>query len=364
MNSNAVFRLLHPDRKIDKPMPKKIEKILIIRFSSLGDVILTTPVIGVLKTKFPQSRIFFLTKAQYGDILRNDPRIFSLIEFDPRGRHKGISGFFKLIEKLRTYDFDLLVDLHANLRSFFVRHPTKSKIKLKYNKRWLSRFLMVHCKFLKIKAIHTVDSYMKVLKKMQINTPEKNPLIFLSRDDEESSRLFLLEQKVEKDDIVVGVHPGARWQTKRWDEGKFKQVCQDLIGRDNCKIMLLGDAGDEKLVEKIKQDLPNEKVINAVGLPLGRFMSLIRRCDCLIINDSGPMHIASALQVPVVAIFGPTHPKLGFSPVGSKNMVLCANVKCSPCSLHGEKRCSKKSRFCMDLIGPEMVVEVVEGLLD
>ena len=364
MNSNAVFRLLHPDRKIDKPMPKKIEKMLIIRFSSLGDVILTTPVIGVLKTKFPQSRIFFLTKAQYGDILRNDPRIFSLMEFDPRGRHKGFSGFMSLVSELRSYDFDLLVDLHANLRSFFVRHPTKSKIKLKYNKRWLSRFLMVHCKFLKTKAIHTADSYLRVLKKMQMNISEKNPSIFLSQDDVEFSDHFLLEQKVKKDDIIVGVHPGARWETKRWDEGKFEQACQALIDRDNCKIMLLGDAGDEELIENISKDIPNAKLIKAVGLPTGRFMSLIKQCNCLVTNDSGPMHIASALQVPVMAIFGPTHPRLGFSPVGSKNMVLCANVKCSPCSLHGEKRCSKKSRFCMDLIGPEMVVEAVEGLLD
>jgi len=344
-------------------MQKKIEKILIVRFSSLGDIILTTPVIGALKTKFPQSRIFFLTKAQYGDMLRADPRILSLIEFDPTGKHKGVSGFVKLIEKLRTYDFDLLIDLHANLRSFFIRHLTKSKIKLKYNKRWLSRFLMVRFKFLKTKTIRTVDSYLKVLKNMQINAPEKNPLLFLSQDDVEFSKHFLLEQKVEKDDIVMGVHPGARWQTKRWDEGKFEQVCQVLIDRFNCKIMLLGDVEDKKLIEKIKKNLPDTKLIKAVGLPLGKLMSLIKRCDCFITNDSGPMHIASALQVPVVAIFGPTHPRLGFAPVGSKNEVLCANVRCSPCSLHGEKRCKKKSRYCMDLIQPEMMVEAVEKLL-
>lgn len=344
-------------------MKKGIDKILVIRFSSLGDIVLTTPVIGALKTKFPHSRIFFLTKAQYGDILRNDPRIFSLIEFDPRGKHKGIAGFLKLIEKLRNYDFDLLIDLHANLRSFFVRHLTKSKIKLKYNKRGLSRFLMVHFKFLKTRAVHTVDSYLGVLTKFQINIPNKNPLLFLNPEDAEFSDKFLLGQKVEKDDIVVGVHPGARWETKRWDEDKFKRVCQDLIDRLNCKIMLLGDAGDEELIENISKEISDARVIDAVGLPTGRFMSLIKRCDCLITNDSGPMHIARALQVPVVAIFGPTHPRLGFATVGSKNVVLCANVECSPCSLHGEKKCRKKSRFCMDLIDPEMVVEAVGKLL-
>ncbi|MCK4224037.1 MAG: glycosyltransferase family 9 protein [candidate division Zixibacteria bacterium] len=345
-------------------MQKNIEKILVLRFSSLGDIVLTTPVIGALRTKFPQSRIFFLTKAQYGDLLRADPRIFSLIEFDPAGKHKRVSGFLRLIEELRTYDFDLLIDLHANLRSFFIRHLVKSKIKLKYNKRWLSRFLTVHCKFLKTKPIHTVDSYLKVLKKMQINISEKSPLIFLNQEDVESSGHFLLEQRVKKDDIVVGVHPGARWETKRWDEKKFKQVCQALIDRFACKIMLLGGAGDEELIENMSKDVPNAKLIKAVGLPTGKFMSLIKQCDCLITNDSGPMHIAQALKVPVVVIFGPTHPRLGFAPVGSKNVVLCANVKCSPCSLHGEEKCRMKSRFCMDLIEPEMVVEAVEKLLE
>jgi len=355
-------------------MQNKIKKILIVRFSSLGDVILTTPVIGALKSQFPQSRIFFLTKAQYGDVLRADPRIFSLIEFDPMQKNKGFSGFMRLVSELRSQDFDLLVDLHANLRSFFVRHLTKSKIKLKYNKHRLSRFLMVHLKFLKTKAIQTVDSYLEILKRIKIYAPEKNPLIFSSQDNVESSDHFLLEQKVKKDDIVVGVHPGARWETKRWDEEKFAQVCQILIEGHNCKILLLGDAEDDELVENISKGVhelveniskgvPKPRVIQVLGLPTGRILSLIKRCDCLVTNDSGPMHIAQALQVPVVAIFGPTHPKLGFAPLGSKNVVLCANVKCSPCSLHGEKRCSKKSRFCMDLIEPKMVVEAVEKLL-
>jgi heptosyltransferase-2 len=105
-------------------------------------------------------------------------------------------------------------------------------------------------------------------------------------------------------------------------------------------------------------------LIKAIGWSLGRFISLLKRCDCLVTNDSGPLHVAQALQVPVVAIFGPTHPKLGFAPLGSKNVVLCAQIKCSPCSLHGERKCHKKSRLCMDLIQPETVVEVVESLLE
>jgi ADP-heptose:LPS heptosyltransferase len=227
-------------------MSKEFKKILVIRFSSLGDVVLATPVIEALKSIFPQSQIFFLTKTQYGDVLRNDPRIFTLLEFDPHGKHKGFSGFSRLVSDLRSYDFDLLVDLHANWRSFLIGHLIKSKIKLKYNKRLLSRFMMVYFKSLKIKPIHTIDSYLEVLKKIQIHAPNKTPMIFLNQDDVAFVKHFLLEEKVKKDDIVVGVHPGARWETKRWDEEKFKQVCQTLIRKLECRIILFGDTGDEQ----------------------------------------------------------------------------------------------------------------------
>jgi len=344
-------------------MPKEIKNILIIRLSSLGDVILTTPVIAALKARFPDSELFFLTKARYADRLRNDPRISSLVEFDPVERHKGVSGLMRLISQLRSYRFDLLIDLHANLRSFLLRHLVGSRVKLRYRKRWLRRWSMVHLKFLKAKPLRTLDSYLEPLQRLGVEASEQNPLIFVSRDDLEFSNHFLLERQVGKDDIVVGVHPGAKWETKRWDTERFARVCRSLAEKPGYRIMLLGDAEEAKLVEQVGSNVPADRIVRAVGLPLGRVMSLIRRCDCLITNDSGPMHIASALQVPVVAIFGPTHPKLGFAPVGSPSTVLCADVKCSPCSLHGEKRCSKKSRFCMDLIEPEMVMEAVENLL-
>ena len=345
-------------------MQKEVKQILVVRFSSLGDVVLTTPVLGALKAKFPRCRIFFLTKAQYADLVRDDPRISHLIEFYPERQHKGLTGFMNLISQLRRYEFDLLIDLHANLRSFLVRRLVKSKTKLKYDKRWLFRFLMVHLKFLKTEDVHTVESYLEALRKIPVEVDDKNPTVFLGQDDVKFAEHFLLERNVEKDDIVVGVHPGARWKTKRWDEARFAQACRTLIDRFKCKVLLFGDSGEERLVEDIEKELPKAKALKAVGLSLGALMALIQRCACLVTNDSGPMHIASALSVPVVAIFGPTHPRLGFAPLGSRSVVLCADVDCSPCSLHGGKRCWKKSKLCMDLIQPEMAVEAVEKVLE
>lgn len=304
-----------------------------------------------------------MTKVQYQDLLKNDPNIFPLLKFDPFEKHKGISGFLKLVDELKALNFDLVVDLHANLRSFLIRHLLKTKTKIKYDKRRLARFLLVHFKFLRIKSIHTVDLYLEALKKIRINSSEKDPRIFLDQEGENFLRDFMMDKKIEKDDIIVGIHPGARWETKRWNEEKFGKVCQILNQTPKINVILFGDQKDQEVIERISPNLEDQRVFQAINLPLSKLMSLIARCDCFVTNDSGPMHIASALGVPVVAIFGPTHPKLGFSPQGSANIVLTANVKCSPCSLHGEKRCHKKSRYCMDLIQPEMVTDAVEKLL-
>lgn len=344
-------------------MNGKVDKILIIRLSSLGDIVLTTPVIAALKVEFPESKIYFLTKARYSDLLKADPRIFAVVEFDPEGKHKGVKGFLKLISELRSHDFDLLVDLHGNIRSFFVRHLVPCRKRLKYPKKWMVRFLMVHCKFIQTKPIHTVDSYLEILSRLQIKIEKKNPRIFPDHHDTKFAGNFLLEHGVKKDDILLGVHPGARWDTKRWDHEKFTQVCRILIDGLNAKVVLMGEDREEEIIRKIKSSLPAMKVIPSVGLTLGELAALIARCDCIISNDSGPMHLASALGVPVVAIFGPTHPKLGFAPLGPASVTLCADVECSPCSLHGKKKCSKESRTCMDLIKPEMVINTVEQLI-
>lgn len=344
-------------------MRKEIEKILIVRFSSLGDIILTTPVLETLRAKFPRSQIHFLTKTRYADLLVHDPRIHTLIEFDPQGNHKGFKGFKRLSRELNSNDFDLLIDLHSNLRSFFLRRLVKSNTKIKYRKRWFSRFLMIHFKFLKTKPVNTLESYLGAFKKLRIDPEKKAPTLFVGQNDIDFSDKFMLEAGIKKDDIVIGVHPGARWETKRWDEEKFERVCRNLIQKENIRIILFGDSDDKELIQRITEKLPNSKVVRAIGLPLSRLMSLIRSCDCLITNDSGPMHLAEGFKVPVVAIFGPTHPKLGFAPTGSENVILCADVKCSPCSLHGEKKCRKKTRLCMDLITPDMVVEAMESLL-
>jgi len=344
-------------------MPKA-KNILVMRFSSFGDIILTFPLIYALKNEFPNSKIFFLTKKKYNTLLFGNPFVDSVVEFDQDGKHKSLSGFLGLIKELNTYNFDLLIDLHSNLRSHLIGKLANSKRKLKYKKRWLSRFSMVRFKFLKAKSVHTVDSYLDVLKKIDAEMVNRLPRFLLTEEDKDFASDFLRNNGFQESDILLGMAPGARWETKIWGKKNFSEVGKKLLEKGRSKVVLVGDENDEDDLLWIGSELEEKKVIYALDLPFNRLAGVIQRCKVFITNDSGPMHLSSALGVPTIAIFGPTHPQLGFSPLGLMDKVLTVNEWCSPCSLHGEKKCFREKRYCMDRITPEKVNDLAEDILN
>jgi len=349
---------------------KEIKKILIIRLSSMGDIILTFPVIETLKDNFPNSEIFYLTKNKYKDLLKSHLQIDTIIELHSEGKHKNVFGFLGLIKELNQHNFDLIIDLHSNLRSFFIRRWVRGGIKIKYNKRSIQRFLMVHFKFLKIKSKHTVDLYLDILKRLKskvspsgwIDAWNRIPKYYLEEKDDIFAQQFLKE-KGWKDEILVGMAPGARWETKIWDKEKFAETGKILKEKFSAMILLCGDENDRERIELIRNFIGKDRNIDTVNLPLDHLAGLIHRCKVFISNDSGLMHLASSLGIPTIAIFGPTHPKLGFSPLGLMDKVLTSNEKCSPCSPHSERKCYKDKRYCMDKILVLDVVEIVERLM-
>jgi heptosyltransferase-2 len=338
-------------------MTKDIKKILIIRLSSLGDIVLTTPVIKALKNKFPQAEVYFLTKSKYSLLLKNNPHLSGIMELS----QKGLAGFWSTLHRIRNSNFDLVIDLHSNLRSFFLRNFSKAKRKVKYNKRRWQRLLMVYFKKIKVSSQHTVDSYLDCLKDLDIHTLDRMPELYLDEKSEKFAEQFLVG--LPRDEILIGVVPGARWESKRWGEENFGQAIKMLNDRVEVNFLLFGNRDDQDVIKKLKSLAGDINFIEAIGLPFPQVSALISRCRTILTNDSGLMHIAVALKVPVVAIFGPTHPQLGFSPLGEKNIILCANVECSPCTLHGKRKCYQKTKICMERISPEMVVDKVLEIL-
>ena len=332
-------------------------KILVIRFSSLGDIILTTPVLDALKENYRNSEICFLTRQRYQGLLEADPRISSVIYFQPEDRDRGIAGLFRLTKLLNQEKFDLIVDLHSNFRSFFIRNLVRAQKKVRYDKKLLSRLQMIYFKKWKTNSVSTVESYLNSLKKVDIISQHKIPKLFVKSEDRLWAERFLSEVRFKREELLIGIAPGARWEMKKWGKDKFSFLAKSLNQDLPAKILLVGDENDQNLIEDIKDYTGEDRAIPAVNLSLNKLLPLIEKCELFISNDSGPMHLASALGVPAIGIFGPTSPSLGFTPSGLKDKIFWKGVECSPCSLHGKKRCVREKRFCMDEIMAEEVLE-------
>ena len=170
---------------------------------------------------------------------------------------------------------------------------------------------------------------------------------------------------------MLGMAPGARWDTKKWNREQFAEVVRILVQSHPLDVVLFGDKNDINTISWITDELSRKwdsnikpKIIQVVDLPFNQVAGILHRCEVLVTNDSGLMHLASFLKVPVVAIFGSTHPDLGFSPLGQDSQVITVNEKCSPCSLHGKRKCHRKERYCMNRISPEEVVKKTSGFLN
>lgn len=337
-------------------MGREAPRILVIRLSSMGDIILTLPVLKALKTHFPQARVDVLVKARYRDLLQGHPQVDDLLVLEEG------EGVLSLGGRLRRRSYDVAVDLHANLRSRLLCLLLSAGKTLRVSKRPLHRRLIVLFHRRSAPRIHTVDLYLDTLKPLGIEARREPPRLSVRSDEQQAARQFLADHGLAGRQPLVGLHPGARWPGKRWPAERFIETGRRLIGEGRGGILVFGGPGEEDLTEEVARGIGADAVA-ALGLSLRQLMALIECCGPFITNDSGPMHLATALGVPVVAIFGPTHPVLGFWPLGECDIVLTAGVECSPCSLHGGRRCSR-DRLCLRKVTVDQAVQAADTILE
>jgi lipopolysaccharide heptosyltransferase II len=324
----------------------KPEKILVFRKSSLGDVILTIPVLEVLLEQYPGSEIDFLTRTQFAPVLRHHPSIDELITFDD-----SVSLAKKALH-LRKNRYDLFVDLQSNMQSAFLSTVLGGARRLKYPKRRLARELVVRRPQLKLKVDHTIRAYLSALRPQGIDSSMSPPVVVLPPE----SRKFA-------DDMIggffpgtvnrlVALCPGAKHPEKEWP--CFGEVAMDLLDYEDIGVVVIGseDGGED-----IDFAIEHPRLLSVRRLDILKVGALLSRCGASVANDSGLMHLSCAVQTPVVAIFGPTNPRLGFSPVFPGSKVISDDVFCSPCSVHGQKKCSQPEKYCFKDITPKRVVD-------
>ena len=325
---------------------QEMARVLVIRLSSLGDILLTTPVLRLLRQHYPAAQIDFLTKVTYRDVLCTNPCVDRLLLLEPQ------QGFMEILRSLRQTRHDVVVDLHRTLRSRLLYRGLLAQRKLTYAKRTLRRALLVHLSWNTLRTMTPVpELYVAPLRRLGI-TASLPPLeMHLTTESREAMDTYVKQElpaSVRRP--LLAVAPGAHWATKRWPVERFATVAQELAQTQGAAVVVLGSGEDARLAQELCQRL-SVPVLNTTGkLPLMHTAALLQQCRLLLSNDSGLMHMATALRVPVVAIFGPTVQEFGFYPFKACAQVVSAELTCRPCSTKGSRRCPRGHHHCMQQV--------------
>jgi lipopolysaccharide heptosyltransferase II len=333
------------------------KSILAIKFSSIGDIVLTTSPIQSLKKIFPSAEIDILTLNDYSSIVEGNKYIDRIIPFD---RNAGFRQLVKTGRWINNSPYDLVIDFHNSLRSKIIRFWIR-KIPIRYLKkpRW-NRFLLFRFRknlftgdFTQLKLLHQ-----PILKWMS-NNKHPLPKLFISDIEKRQISVFLKEKGVQKPYIVI--IPGAAWPQKRWISENYCELLNDLKNNGNINFVILGGKVDDICSEIEKCD---STIINLQGkTSLRESMAIIANSKFVIGADTGLVHTAEALGKRVVSIIGPTSRETGAG-VNRNDSILIENndIWCRPCSQTGKRKCYRDEQYCMTSITPQFVQnEIIEG---
>ena len=335
-----------------------ISRILIIQTAFLGDVILCTPLIKAARKLFPNSFISFLLIPETKNVLENNPHLNEILVYDKRGKEKGLKNFIKQVRRIKKKDFDLAIIPHRYIRSALLAYLAGIPQRIGFDKGTGS-FLFTH-KVTYQNDLHEVDRNLRLVKDFSHDLSDGAPELFPSPEDFSYASQLLQDAGVKENDRIVGIAPGSVWATKRWLPERFAQVSDLLTKEAGSKVVFLGSKQDERLCLEIATFMEKQPVILAGKTNILQSAAVISKCQVILSNDSAPVHIASAMKRPVVAIFGSTIPEFGFGPYGEDYTIIEKKMECRPCGIHGKNRCPKKHFRCMTEITTR---EVFEALL-
>lgn len=325
----------------------KSKRILIIRLSSLGDILLTTPLLRSIKNQYPQIKIDFLLRAEYADVLRLNPHLNKTYFYSRDSDKNNL-----LSSELKLNNYNLVIDLQNNLRSKIFANKLNQKT-LMLNKRSVDKFLLVNFKINRLEDAG------------QIPLRYASSIPGLSLDDK-GLELFTdkkSDDRISKGKIIVGLCPGARHFTKRWPEKYFIELGNKLVKSD-IQVLLFGGRTDRNICRAISESIPGS-IDFSNDDDLLQTIANMNLCSAVVCNDSGLMHTASASNAKVIAIFGSTVKEFGFTPYNCDNLILENNLlTCRPCSHIGRNSCPKKHFNCMTEIKPDMVFEKTLKLIN
>lgn len=337
---------------------ERIDKILVVRLSSMGDIVVLTPLFRSLKEKFPMARVDYLVKKEFVPLVKENSFIDRIVGYDSKS---GLKGWRDLCRELSQEGYDILIDMHNVLRTWLLSLYMFRSIQLRYLKPRFHRFCLFYC-YLNLfpEGFSLLRAYYGVVHPLGVKYKGYFPEIELSSDVREKARKTLWEIGLKKDfGVILAV---ANWANKRYPLERYRVVADKMVQKHGFAVLWLGGVGDGYLRDHIYQDGVENFLYLSDSLELS--LGILSMAKVVVGNDTGLTYAAEALGVPTVLVLGPTSRETGAGLYRPSNVVVEKRLWCRPCSQRGNRKCYRKNQYCFGLIEPEEIAAAVSKVLD
>ena len=339
----------------------RVQRLLIRSTNWIGDAVMTTPAVRAIRENFPRAEISLLAKPWVAPVFAHSPHVDRIVVYDAGGRHRGTAGKLRLAKDLRRCRFDAAILLQNAIEAALITWLAGIPVRVGFDTDG-RRLLLTHPvhRTREVKTVHQTGYYLAMLAGAGLRTGGPELFLRLGGDDRRRAARRLAAMGVTGGRRLIGINPSATFgPTKQWFPQRFAALADRLQAKYDAAVAIFGGPGDRRLGERIAGAMAQPPLDLCGRTDLGEAMALIAACDLFVTNDSGLMHVAAALDVPLIAIFGSTNP-VTTGPFSGRSRVVKSTVDCAPCL---QPRCPLGHMNCMRDITVDTVFAAAGELL-
>ena len=323
----------------------------------MGDLVLSTPLFEAARTRLGADRVGAVVRPETANLLRNNPHVDDIVIYDKKGGEKGLPALIRLARRLRGSAYDAALIPHRSFRSALLGYLSGIPVRVGFDRSAGKLLLTDRVSYL---PTHEVERNLSLLASWEVDTEGIHPALYPDEGDRKRVDTLMRDSGILPAEPICGVSPGSVWATKRWPAGRYAELIRRLSEAYGYRSVLFGSSKDRPLCTEISAEAGVDPLNAAGQLTLLQSAALAARCSAMVSNDTGMGHVAAAMNVPIVAVFGPTIPAFGFVPYGRPDhQVVETSLDCRPCSSHGGEHCPIGTHDCMRGIAVDRVMEAV-----